>query len=130
MIRQPTSFSQAYAWHRRAIAGLPVDRHDGLPEAGFYRMRKVKGGPFVPVRIWIEAEMDPVTGDLIAPERFRAEVEGLPADPEGIWTYLHPISRDEFDALIEMHRSNDAMAATMVAMDLSQTPTLPPRRQQ
>lgn len=130
MIRQPTSFSRAYAWHAAALRGEPVTRHDGIPEAGFFRMRRVKGGPFVPVRIWIERDIDPDTGELAAPERYRAEVEGLPADPESIWTYLTPISRADFDALVERHRSDDRMAASMVPLDLSGTPTLPPRREE
>ncbi len=128
MIRRPSTFTQAYAWHRAALRGEPVARHDGIPESGFYRMQRVKGGPFVPVRIWIEAETDPETGELVAPERYRAEAEGLPADAGAIWTYLTPISRADFDALVERHRCDDRMAATLVRLDLSETPTLPPRR--
>lgn len=127
MIRRPTSFTAAYDWHRRAVAGLPVDRHDGLPECGWFRMRRIKGGPFVPVRIWIEREID-AAGDLTGPEVFRAEVEGLACDPVPIWTYLKAITRADYDALVEMHRTEDRMTATMVALDLSATPTLPPMR--
>lgn len=128
MMRQPTPFTEAFAWHRAAVAGGHVELHDGLPQAGFFRMQRVKGGPFVPVRIFIMRETDPDTGELTEPERFVAEVEGLRADPVAIWSYLTPISRADFDALVERHRSDDAMAATMVPLDLSKTPTLPPRR--
>lgn len=128
MIRRPTSFTAAHAWHNAATQGLPADRFDGLPEIGWFKMQRVKGGPFVPVRIFIEREIDPDTGDLIAPEQYAAEVEGLRADAAAIWTYLTPISRAEFNALVERHRSDDAMAATMVPLDLSKIPTLPPRR--
>lgn len=128
MIRQPTSFSDAYAWHRAAVAGNHVGVHDGLPEVGWFKMQRVKNGPFVPVRIFIERETCPDTGELTAPERYVAEVEGLRANPDAIWTYLTPISRADFDALVERHRSDDVMAATMVPLDLSKKPTLPPRR--
>ena len=128
MMRQPTSFTEAFAWHRSALRGASVERFDGLPEVGWFKMQRVKGGPFVPVRIFIESQIDPDTGELTAPERYVAEVEGIRADPVPIWTYLTPISRADFDALVERHRSDDVMAATMVALDLSKTPTLPPRR--
>lgn len=128
MIRQPTSFTEAFAWHGAAIKGHHVEIHDGLPQCGFFRMQRVKGGPFVPVRIFIERETCPDTGELTAPERYVAEVEGLRSDPAAIWTYLTPISRADYLALVERHRSEDAMAATMVPLDLSKKPTLPPRR--
>lgn len=128
MIRTPSTFTQLHAWHRDAIAGFPVERHDGIPEAGWFRMRRVKGGPFVPVRIFIERETDHETGELTEPERYVAEVEGLRADAAAIWTYLTPISREDYLALVEMHRAEDRMAATMVPMNLADTPTRPPRR--
>ena len=128
MIRQPTTFAQAHAWHHAALRGEHVAHHDGLPECGFFRMQRVRGGPFVPVRIFIERETDPETGELTAPERYAAEVEGLRADPAAIWTYCTPISRADYMALVERHRAEDGMAATMVPLDLSTTPTLPPRR--
>lgn len=33
------------------------------PVAGFYRMRLIRNGPFVPVRIWYGPSFDPATGD-------------------------------------------------------------------
>lgn len=33
---------------------IPQALKSGQPEPGFYRMRLVKGGPWVPVRIWLE----------------------------------------------------------------------------
>lgn len=128
MIRQPSSFAQSFAWHRAALRGDPVVMVDGMPECGWFKMQRVKRGPFVPVRIFIERETDPDTDELSAPERFAAEVEGMRADPVAIWSYLTPISKADFDALVERHRSDDLMAATMVAVDLSKSPTLPPRR--
>lgn len=127
MMRQPSSFMRLHQWWKDALAGLATEQHDGLPECGCYKLRYVKGGPFVPVRIFVLRDIDPDTGELQGPERIMAEANGLPADPVPIWTYLRPISRADYDALVEMHRSEDRMSATNVALDLSLTPTLPPR---
>lgn len=127
MIRRPTSLVQAYDWHRRALRGEDVDMFDGLPEAGWYKMQRVKGGPYVPVEIRIVSEIDPQTLELTEPERFIAIAEGETFNPAGVWTYLRPISKAEHDALVERHRTDLDMAATRIALDLTKTPTLPPR---
>lgn len=128
MIRTPSSFAALHAWHRDAIAGLPVDRHDGIPEAGWFRMRRVKGGPFVPVQIVCERDLDDETGELAAPERLVAIFDGTRCPAWSVWTYVEPISRAEYLALVERARTDERMAATMVPMNLSDTPTRPPRR--
>lgn len=123
MIRQPTSRLAALRWWRQAIADPSTPRHDGEPQAGFYRMRKVKGGPFLPVEIRIASVTDD-EGELTEPETIEAEVNGWPEDAERIWTYCTPISRAEFMALQERHRTLDVMASDE-AIDLSETPILP-----
>lgn len=127
MIRQPSSFSQLHAWHRDAMSGIDVERHEGIPECGWYRMKRVKGGPWVPVQIVCEADIDDV-GELAAPERLIAVFDGTRCDAETVWTYVEPISRAAFMALSERARTDDAMAATMVPMNLAAKPTRPPRR--
>ena len=128
MIRQPSSFTQLYAWHRDAVAGRPVERHDGIPEAGWYRMKRVKGGPWVAVQIVCERDLDDETGELAAPERLIAIFDGARCDAAAVWTYVQPISHDEYRALVERAGTDDRMAATMVPVDLASTPTRPPRR--
>lgn len=120
MIRTPTPLARQYAWYRAAIAGRDVPRHDGLPECGFFKYRAVKQGPFIPVRIWLEQEICPVTGELMADEVLRCEALGQSRNPETIWTYLRPIPRAEYDALVDLHRSMDLMAATHSAIDARQ----------
>lgn len=127
MIRQPSTFMRLHQWWKDALAGLAPEQHSDLPECGFYRTRFVKGGPFVPVRIFVLRDIDPDTGELQAPERIMAEANGLRTDPATIWTYLSPITRADYHALVEKHRAEDRMSATHVALDLSATPTLPPR---
>jgi len=120
MIRQPSTKARLYAWHRAAVAGENPPRHEGLPECGWYRTRLVKGGPWVPVRIWCEQEVDPQTGELTAPEVLRCEVDGMLRDPARAWTFLRPITRAEFEALSARREAIPAMAATMVRLDLTE----------
>jgi hypothetical protein len=130
-IRRPTSARAAYAWHDAALEALSrgdeLPRHDGLPDCGWYSMRRVKGGPRVPVEIRIEREVDPETGELAAPERHVAFVEGERTDARTIWTHLSPISRAEYLRLVERQRTDDRFAASKVAYDLAAEPTRPPR---
>lgn len=86
-------------WWRAALAGdKPAITEE--PRAGFYRRRLVKGGPFVPVHIWIEAERDDA-GDLLSDEVVKCTVDGRLADVEATWSYCagSPISEAEFDYL-------------------------------
>jgi hypothetical protein len=97
-MRQPTRLSEAYAWHSSAMAGEhPPVTHD--PQCGWFRRKLVKGGPWVPARIWLEQEIDPETGELVRDETMMAEVNGEPADPDDAWTWLcsEPISEEQFN---------------------------------
>lgn len=120
MIRQPSPASRLYAWHRSAVAGERPPTHDGLPECGWFKTKLVRGGPYVPVEIRVEREIDPDTGDLTAPERLICICDGRRRNPAALWTFLTPISRDEHRALSSRHTAIPAMAATMVAIDLTQ----------
>lgn len=120
MIRRPTPTAELYAWHRAALADPKTPRHDGLPECGWFKTRLVKDGPWVPAKIWVERDIDPVTGELTAPEEYRAEVDGMSRDPAKIWTFLKPISRAEFDELAACQKDLPQMAATMARLDLTE----------
>lgn len=128
MIRQPSSFASLYAWWSDAVRGRQPERHEGLPEAGYYRMKLVRGGPWVAVEIVCERDLDDDTGELAAPERLVAVFDGRRCDAERVWTYVQPISRPDYLALLERARTDDRMAATLVPVDLASTPTRPPRR--
>lgn len=128
MIRQPSSFASLYAWWSDAVKGREPERHDGIPECGYYKMRLVRKGPWVAVEIVCERDLDDETGELAAPERLVAVFDGRRCDAERVWTYVQPISRPDYLALLERARTDDRMAATMVPVDLASTPTRPPRR--
>jgi hypothetical protein len=127
MIRQPTSIETQLAWHRATIAGLRPPRFEDEPEVGWYRRRFVKDGPFVPVRIWLDQDIDPMTGELVAPEEVRADWLGNAVDPVWVWPYCTAISRDAYIALVDLHGSAAAMAATHAQIDLTRT-IVQPRR--
>lgn len=129
MMRQPTPESELYAWWRAAVADLSTPRHDGEPHCGFYKMRMVKGGPFVPATIVMLQKTDPDTGELTEDEVLAADQNGKITDPVRIWSYCRAISREEYDALTESHRTINVMAATHAPVDLSTTAILPGGKQ-
>lgn len=122
MIRRPSTSAQIYSWHRAALAGNAPAIHDGLPEAGWFKRKMVKGGPWVPVRIFVEREIDPATGELTAPERLVADVNGQIEDPARHWTHLNPISREEYQRLIYRQSVTPAMMDPTKKIDLSKEP--------
>lgn len=126
MIRRPSTFRQLYGWWQSALAGDNPPRHDGEPEAGYYKRRFVKGGPWVAVRIYVERDIDSETGELTCDEVLRIEVEGLDGgDPADHWTYLTPITRREFDHLVDYRLRDSRMLDSRQTIDLSEQPTLP-----
>lgn len=125
MIRQPSTAAQLYSWWKAALSDPTLPRSDGLPECGWYRTRLVRGGPWVPVRIFIIRDIDPDSGELTGPERYGCECDGESRSAERLWTYLTPISKAEFDRLTQLRTSIPAMAATMTRIDLSLEPVRP-----
>lgn len=109
MNRTPTSHSAAYKWHRDTMAGkAPPITHE--PCCGWFRRRLVKGGPFVPARIFMEQPIDLETGELIGDEVMRCEVNGKsrPADDEWTWLADKPISREEYLDMTSASFANSA----------------------
>ncbi|GLS88054.1 hypothetical protein GCM10010873_30280 [Cypionkella aquatica] len=99
--------------------------HDALPEAGFYKTKLVRGGPWAAVEIKIERDVDLETGELTAPERLFAICDGERRNAARLWTYLTPISREEHRALLQRREFIPAMAATRATIDLSEAPVCP-----
>lgn len=118
-MRQPTPLSRVYAWHRATMNGSSPAVHDGDPQCGWFKMRLVKGGPWVGVEIKLERELDPDTGELTAPERMVCLVDGERRNPANIWTYLTPISREAFHELGRRRNTVPAMAAVMAPFDVT-----------
>ena len=126
MIRQPTDLDAAYAWWRRSVSGERVPRIEDEPMPGYFKRRMVRGGPFVPVAIWLEQEIDPETGELTAPEELRAISNGQPTDPVRAWLYARPISLAEYDAMTGLRDKIPEMAATHAAVNLAEMAAIRP----
>lgn len=122
MMRRPTPAARLFAWHTEALRNPDLPRHPDLAECGFYKRRMVKGGPWVPVSIIIERDIDPVTGELVAPEQLVALVDGQRDDPLRHWTHLIPITKDEFSALQYRHSLIPAMSDHKTPIDLTKEP--------
>lgn len=125
MIRQPSTATQLYAWWRAALADPDLPRAEGIPECGYYKRRLVRAGPWVAARVWCEREICPQTGDLAEPERIRCEVDGQYADPIRHWTHLIPISRDEYDAILQRRLNIAGMMTPTEPLDLTRRPIWP-----
>lgn len=126
MIRQPSNLDEAYSWWRRSVAGERVPRIEDEPMPGYFKCRMVRGGPFVPVAIWLDQEIDAETGELTQPEELRAIANGRPVDPGRVWTYARPISEAEYEALTGIRDHHEFMAATHVAVALGELAPLRP----
>jgi hypothetical protein len=125
-MRMPSSYRDLFGWWEDAVAGKNPERHEGEPQCGFYRMRMVRGGPWVPVRIYVDRTIDPETGELTSREIMRMEVAGEPGgDPARRWSYLTPISRPEYARLIEARKTDPTMRATHAPVDLTSSPVRP-----
>jgi len=69
---------------RDALAGKETALHADAPHSGYYKMRRAKDGPWLPVAIWTK------DGKQIA------RVADKVCDPVAIWTYAanNPVSKD------------------------------------
>ena len=84
---------QAYSWWRQALLGQFGPIHENDPQAGYYRMRKTKAGPWLPVAIWAEDE---------GSKPF-CLVDGLERDPFEVWTWVcrYPVPYEIYVAVAE-----------------------------
>lgn len=97
MSRKPSKRTELFAWWRAALEGSAPPPVNETPQAGYYKRRLVKGGPWVPVAIWVEQEIGEC-GELLAPEIIKCSVDGKIADAVSEWGYCcsHPISKQEY----------------------------------
>lgn len=76
------------------------------PQCGFFKVRLVKGGPWVGARIWREAQREPVLGALTGNDILRCEIGETLADPLHHWESMirNPIQESDYRYLIETAR--------------------------
>jgi hypothetical protein len=130
-MRRPTPVAALLAWHAAALRGLsPVN--DGTPRCGWYKRRLVRGGVFIPARIWMAQDICPETGELLCDEVLRCEVNGTPADPEDAWSWIsaNPVTEQEFRYLAAriafaiQNEPDDPFAAPTRPIDINRAPIL------
>lgn len=101
------------------------------PEPGYFRLRLVRRGPWVPARIWLDHPTDPLTGGpLDRSVKLLAEIDGKPADIWKVWHWGRPIHVTEYNYLrgvtewALVHGQDAPEANPGVAVDLNNAPTL------
>ena len=127
-MRQPGTEASRLNWWRLAITGHNPPRHDGDPQPGFYRLRRVRGGPWCAAVIYVHAETDPETGELTEPEALRALVNGEDADPEKIWLSCRPVSAEEYARIADMQDAMPDMKDTGKRINLDALRPITPTR--
>ena len=121
--------SALYDWHARAVAGL-APAIDDRPQCGWFKRKLVKGGVFVPARIWMFQEIDAETGELLSDELLQCEVNGAFADPHDAWSWIcaNPITEAEFNYLTarisyaERNEPEDPFAQAKAPINMNKTP--------
>lgn len=127
MIRQPSTYRQLYAWWMDAVQNGVQSMIEDQPHCGFYQMRQVKNGPWVPVELFIQRFIDVETGELTEPERVMCKIgaDGPVFAAEKVWTQLRPISEQRYSQLMADHEHHPTFRATHAPVDLSTTPMRP-----
>lgn len=99
-IRLPHVPAPLVWWH-----GIPKDGVTVLgeiprdPQDGYFKTRLVRGGPWVPARVWRSEEKDFVTGKLTGFDIVKCEINGKAKNPLREWLQLArmPITKADFD---------------------------------
>lgn len=93
-------------WWRQAVFGAAPRAVVDDPQPGYYRRKLVKGGPWVPVRIWLVECIDETTGELMAPSYLCCDVDGKPASPDDQWPYCcdQAISVADFEHMTKLSK--------------------------
>ena len=101
--------------------------YDGEPQAGHYRTRRVRGGPWLPVIVWWHQGERDEAGDLLEDEGYRCEIDGERVNAYLRWTSVagHPIDAATFRRLSRLrdwadnHAPEDPYAAPGQPIDLN-----------
>jgi hypothetical protein len=101
-VRTPTPEHQVLAFYRRALAGAR-EAVTETPEAGWWQIRLVRKGCWVPVRTWLEQDIGD-DGELLSPDVLKCTVDGAEKDPRDVWQWIctRPIAEHEFLYLTDL----------------------------
>jgi hypothetical protein len=125
--REPTPPDHVFGFYWRALNGAREEITEQDPQAGWWQIRLVKRGPWVPVRIWLEQEIGEC-GELLSPEVLKCTVDGAEKDPREVWQWCctRPIEEHHFrylTALRAWQRVNEPDRwDPYKAVDMAETP--------
>lgn len=125
-MRKPTPVPVLFAWHIKAMQGGRPSVIEDFAECGWFKMRIVKDGPWVPVAIIPVQDIDE-DGQLTEPEGIRClQGRSRKQVPQNfVWPTCarHPISREEYQSMMAADMGH--MDATHVPVDLSRKAVRP-----
>lgn len=119
-MRRPTPDAFLLQWWANAVISGDDERHEDQPKCGYYKRKLVKNGPWVPVRIVCQRDVDE-NGFLASDEVMIAQShDGVDFEATPIWPYCVPITVREY-----MNRMKNLPDATHAAVDLLTIPATP-----
>jgi hypothetical protein len=85
--------SDSYSWWRQALLGHFGPIHENDPQPGYYRMRKGRGGRWVPAAIWEDKDKSCLS----------CLFDGVERDPFEVWTWVcrYPVPYETYVAVAE-----------------------------
>ena len=98
--------SDSYSWWHQALLGHFGPIHENDPQPGYYRMRRGRGGPWVPVAIWREAPEGSGYDEISTNSdsgKLVCLVDGFERDPFDVWTWVcrYPVPYETYVAVAE-----------------------------
>ena len=76
----------SHTYWRNALTGKFGAVHENDPQSGYYRMRRGKGGPWMPAAIWIDDGVKD-SSDLPVSQLF-CLVDGKERNAYDVWTWV------------------------------------------
>lgn len=82
---------------------MTEERRIDRPRPGFFKVRLVRRGPWVPAQITEDPPLDPWTGEIMdRSTHLQAYIEGRPVDLERVWLWGRIVTKDEWQWLKAM----------------------------
>ena len=95
--------SHPYTYYQSALSGIFGPVHENDPQCGYYRMRRGRGGPWVPVAIWREVTGEGEITGISDSGKLVCLVDGVEKDPYEVWTWVcrYPVPYETYVAVAE-----------------------------
>lgn len=114
---------ELYQHWNEAVKGCRPGVQLDDPKCGFYRTRKVKGGPWQPIAIWMQQEVDK-DGAPLDDEYLVATLAGEQTDPIDIWQWCRPIAEAAFNHLANPQPDVPVETQIQAGVDLTEAASI------